>query len=70
MVKLCFNKDPSLRRVCLVAMLLMGELILVKLMEILSTQRQPTLLEIEYLACLGLLQFVTYVLTFLRKEES
>lgn len=69
MLKLVFNKDPDIKRVCLIALLLMFELILVKLIEILSSNRQPSILEIEYLIALGCLQFVTYVLTFLRKEE-
>lgn len=70
MLKLEFNTDPSFTRVLLIAFLLMLELILVKLAEILGSGRQPTEIELEYLLVLGLLQLVTFTLTFLRKEEN
>lgn len=70
MLKLKFNADPTYQRVLLIAFLLMLELILVKLIEILATNRQPTLIEVEYLLALGLLQLVTYILTFLKKTEE
>jgi len=70
MLKLEFNADPTYIRVFLIAFLLMLELILVKLIEILGSGRQPTELEIEYLLALGLLQLITYILTFLRKTEE
>jgi len=70
MWKLKFNTDPTYQRVLLIAFLLMLELILVKLIEILATNRQPTLIEVEYLLALGLLQLVTYILTFLKKTEE
>jgi len=69
MYRLKFNLDPTIPRVCLIAILLMAELILVKLVEILSTQRLPTNVEVVYIVTLGLLQLVTYLLTFLKKEE-
>jgi len=68
MRKLRLNADPTIPRVLIIAFLLMAELFLVKLCEILSSGRQPTELEIEYLVALGLLQLVTYILTFLKKE--
>jgi len=70
MLNLKWNLDPTLQRVAFVALLLMLELILVKLLEILSSGRQPTIIEIEYISALGLLQLVTYILAFVRKETE
>jgi len=70
MLNLKWNLDPTLQRVAFVALLLMLELILVKLLEILSSGRQPTIIEIEYISALGLLQLVTYILAFVRKEAE
>ena len=68
--KLVLALDPEISRVAVVAILLMAELMLIKLMEILQTGRMPTAVELAYCAVLGLMQFVTYLLTFLRKEET
>jgi len=70
MVGFKLDLDPSLTRVCLVGLLLMAELVLIKLVEILSQNRAPTVVEIALFLCLGLLQLVTYILAFLRKDES
>jgi len=52
------------------ACLLMFQLILFKLIEILAIGRQPTEIEIELLAAQGMLLLVTYLVTFLQKEEA
>jgi len=64
------NLDPTFQRVCLIGFLLMFELFLIKVIEVTSQGRQPTLEELELFFALGLLQLVTYVLAFLRKEET
>ena len=68
--KIQLNTNVSLVRVVLVALLMMCELILVKLIEILSQDRMPTLQEFTLTLCLGLLLLVTYIMTFLKKEED
>lgn len=68
--KLRINKGPSIQRIVLVAMLLMTELILIKLIEILSQNRMPTEIELCFVIVLGLLQLVTYLLNWLRKEDT
>jgi len=70
MFGLKLDLDPTLQKVVLVAVLLMSELILIKLIEILSAGRSPTLEEVALILCLGLLQLVTYLLAFLKKEET
>jgi len=70
MGKIRLNLDPTFQRVCIVAMLLMLELFLTKLIEILASGRQPTPIEIELLVAEAMLIFVTYILTFLQKSES
>jgi len=68
--KIQLNTNVSLVRVVLIALLMMAELILVKLIEILSQNRMPTIVELTLTLCLGLLLLVTYVMTFLKKEEA
>ena len=68
--KIQLNTNVSLVRVVLVALLMMCELILVKLIEILSQNRMPTIVELTLTLCLGLLLLVTYIMTFLKKEEG
>lgn len=70
MWKLKLDLDPSFPRVLLIAFLLMLELVLIKVIEITSQGRQPTEIEIELFLALGLLQLVTYILAFLRKEGT
>jgi hypothetical protein len=70
MLKLKINLDPKLPRVIIIATLLMLVHILTKLIEILSTQRQPTAIELELFACEGVLILIIYILTFLQKEET
>lgn len=70
MLKLKFDLDPNLSKVVVVAILLMCELILIKIIEITSQGRFPTPVEWALLAACGLLQLVTYLLTFLRKDET
>jgi len=69
MLRMKLNLDPTLKRVALIGFLLMAQLILFKLIEILATGRQPTAIETELLACEGLALLVTYLVTFLQKEE-
>jgi len=64
-----FNTDPTISRVAIIAMLLMAELLLIKLLEILQTGRFPTPVELTYCIILGLLQLVTYILTFMHKTD-
>lgn len=64
------NAGPSIERIVIVAILLMLELILIKLVEIFSQNRMPTPQEVGLLLALGLLQLVTYLLNWLRKEEA
>jgi len=64
-----WDLDPGLQKVAFIGFLLMLELALIQFIEIVSTGRQPTLIELEYISALGLLQLVTYVLAFVRKEE-
>jgi len=69
MLKLQLNLDPTFQRVVLIAFLLMLQLILFKLVEILATGRQPTIVEMELLIAEGMSLLVTYIVTFLQKEE-
>ena len=69
-IKIELNLDPTLARVALIAALMMLELILMRLIEIFSQNRMPTIVEVAMLICTGLLVFVTYILTFLKKEEG
>jgi hypothetical protein len=70
MLKLKINLDPKLPRVIIIASLLMLVHIFTKLVEILSTQRQPTEIELELFICEGVLILLVYLLTFLQKEET
>lgn len=69
-LKLRFNDGPTIQRVVVIAILLMLELILIKLVEILAQNRMPTDVELCFLLVLGCLQLVTYLLNWLRKESS
>jgi len=68
--KIKLNTNVKLVRVITIAFLMMAELILVKFIEILSQNRMPTLQEFTLTLCLGLLLLVTYIMTFLKKEET
>jgi len=70
MLKLKLNLDPTLQRVALIGFLMMVELILIKLIEILVQNRQPTPIEVELLFAEGLLVLVTYVLAFVKLGET
>jgi len=70
MLKLKLNLDPKLSTVVVIAILMMCEHILFKLIEILSTARQPTDIELELFACEGVFILVTYILAFVRKAET
>jgi len=69
-VTIDFNRDPTLERVLLIATLMMLELILIRLIEILSQNRMPTAVEWAMIGATGLLQLVTYILTWARKGET
>lgn len=67
-MKLKFNPDPTVPRVVIIAVLMMAELLLMKLVEILSANRVPTTIEFYYIIALALLQLVTYLLLFMHGE--
>lgn len=68
--KLSFNTDPTLQRVILIAFLLMLEAICIGLMTIFSQNRMPTDIELYGIVTTAVLQLITYILTFLKKEEG
>jgi len=68
--KIELNTDVKLVRVVIIALLMMCELILMKLIEIFAQNRIPTTIEFLLTLCTGLLLLVTYILTFLKKEET
>jgi len=65
-----FNPDPTVVRVILVAVLMMSIHIVTKLIEILSTGRQPSAIELELFGCEGVLILMAYLLAFLQKGET
>lgn len=68
--KLGLNTGPSLNRVILIALLLTLEAILISVGAIFNQGRMPTELEIGGILALAGTQLVTYILGFLKKEES
>jgi len=68
--KIELNTNVSFFRVVVIAILMMAELMLMKFIEILSQNRMPTMIEVLLTMCLGLLLLVTYIMTFLKKEET
>ena len=69
-LKLQFNADPTLQRVVIIAALLMLEAICISLGVIFSQNRMPTDYEIGAIVTTAAVQLVTYILTFLKKEEG
>lgn len=69
-LKIAFNADPTLQRVVLIALLLMAEAIFISLGVIFSQDRMPTEYELGAILTTAGVQLVTYILTFLKKEEG
>ena len=69
-IKLEFNVDPTLQRVVIIAALLMLEAIFISLGVIFSQNRMPTDYEVGAIITTAAVQLITYVLTFLKKEET
>ena len=69
-IKLEFNVDPTLQRVVIIAALLMLEAIFISLGVIFSQNRMPTDYEVGAIITTAAVQLITYILTFLKKEEG
>jgi len=70
MFKVKWNLDPTLLRVVTVAVLMMLIHVFTKLIEILSTGRQPSEIELELFICEGVLILIVYILAFLQRAET
>jgi heme/copper-type cytochrome/quinol oxidase subunit 4 len=62
--------DTKWTKIAIIAILLMLEPMLVKLYDVVSLNRWPTQFEAAGFVILGVIQIVTYLLTFLKNEAA